>query len=301
MPELSVVIPVYDRRLLVERALRSVFAQELAPAEVIVVDDGSSDDTADRAAALGATVIRHDVNRGKSAARNTGLEAAQSDWVAFLDADDEWLPWHVATLWPERDGHVLVGAGMLAVGEGAEPRLFAWPGSRRELVTSPPAISLPENKLQPSSLIARREAALAAGGFPSYDYAEDLHLWLRMLEHGTGLVLPVVTALYHLHDEQATAYKPRMRDARRQVVTDFKDRPWCTSTVLARHEAAIEWDAARDDLANGAPRARTLTRLARGLASPARLAGLLALLRYRFALRRASRREAELLSRRRPA
>lgn len=299
--DLTVVIPAFNRPQLVERALRSVFAQEAKPHAVLVVDDGSSDDTADRAEALGATVVRHGDNRGKSAARNTGLERAATEWVAFLDADDEWLPWHLATLWPQRDDHVLVGGAMLSTGGTGPARLIAWGGNRPQVIDAPPAVSLPENRLQPSSVLARRQAALDAGGFPPYDYAEDMHLWMRMLEHGTALVVPVVTALYHLHEEQATAYKPRMREARREVVADLSGRPWFTESFLARHEAAIAWDAARDDVANGAPRGRAILRLGRELASPTRAAALASLLRFRYALRRASAREAEALERRRPA
>jgi hypothetical protein len=174
------------------------------------------------------------------------------------------------------------------------PRLFSWPGPETEVFASPAAVSLPENKVSTSSALARKQTVIDAGGFPPTGYAEDLHLWLRMLERGSGLALPVVTAIYHFHDEQATSDPSRMWDARRLVITDYADRPWCTPSVVARHEAAIAWDTAR---ASG----RTVKGLVGALASPARAAGLGALLRYRYALRRASRRAAATLDGRRPA
>src|SRR3954469_17155942 len=104
----SVVIPAYRRAAMAERAVRSAFAQRRPPAEVIVVDDASGDDTAARVEAAGARVVVHDRNRGRGAARNSGLRAAANDWVALLDSDDAWLPEHLTTLWPARDDHLLL-------------------------------------------------------------------------------------------------------------------------------------------------------------------------------------------------
>src|SRR3954464_2844452 len=90
----SVVIAAYNRADMLRRAIASVRAQRPAvPAEIVVVDDASSDATADVAEVLGATVVRHPVNRGESAARNSAIEAAAQPWIAVLDSDDEWLPW----------------------------------------------------------------------------------------------------------------------------------------------------------------------------------------------------------------
>ncbi len=89
----SVVIPAYNAGKSLGRAIDSVLAQTHHPDEIIVVDDGSTDNTADVAHGYGDKVrfIRQE-NAGASVARNTGIEAAASEWIAFLDADDEWLP-----------------------------------------------------------------------------------------------------------------------------------------------------------------------------------------------------------------
>src|SRR5580698_3310993 len=89
--KISVVIPAYNAAHFLPRCLNSVFAQTLQPAEVIVVDDGSTDDSADVARKLGARVVSR-LNGGLSAARNTGVHNSSSEWVALLDADDMWSP-----------------------------------------------------------------------------------------------------------------------------------------------------------------------------------------------------------------
>ncbi len=89
----SVVVPTYNRAHLLERALRSVIPQCGPRDEVIVADDGSTDDTATVVEAFGGPVrLLRLPHRGAGAARNAGIEAARGDLVAFLDSDDEWLP-----------------------------------------------------------------------------------------------------------------------------------------------------------------------------------------------------------------
>lgn len=91
----SVVIPTHNRRRLAERAIASVLAQELPADEVIVVDDGSTDDTAEVLGRRTDIVFVSQPNGGAASARNTGWRAASHPWVAFLDSDDEWRPDHL--------------------------------------------------------------------------------------------------------------------------------------------------------------------------------------------------------------
>ena len=88
---LTVIIPAYNAGLYIEEALRSVFAQGYRPVEVIVVDDGSTDDTAARVKSF-ASEVRYvfQKNAGAAVARNYGVELARGDYFAFLDADDRW-------------------------------------------------------------------------------------------------------------------------------------------------------------------------------------------------------------------
>ena len=91
--EVSVIIPAYNAGEFLARALDSVIAQTRSADEIIVVDDGSADDTGMVAKGYGAQVkYIYQENAGASAARNAGIKAAQHEWIAFLDGDDEWLP-----------------------------------------------------------------------------------------------------------------------------------------------------------------------------------------------------------------
>jgi glycosyltransferase involved in cell wall biosynthesis len=94
-PTVSVVIPTHNRKDKLFEALRSVLAQTCSPNEIIVVDDCSTDGTADvDFTKLSPTIklVRHTNNRGGSAARNTGVQNASGTWIALLDADDLWMP-----------------------------------------------------------------------------------------------------------------------------------------------------------------------------------------------------------------
>src|ERR1700751_873927 len=93
MPTVSVIIPTFNRGKLVVNAIRSVLCQTYRDYEIIVVDDGSTDDTAE---ALTPYMDRiqyvYQVNQGTSAAKNKGIQLARGRWISVLDSDDLWLP-----------------------------------------------------------------------------------------------------------------------------------------------------------------------------------------------------------------
>ena len=93
-PQVSVVIPTYNRAHILGRAIDSVLQQTHRDLELIIVDDGSSDGTAALVRGIEDPRVRyvHQQNRGVSAARNRGIAEARAEWLAFLDSDDEWLP-----------------------------------------------------------------------------------------------------------------------------------------------------------------------------------------------------------------
>ncbi|MGC8603005.1 MAG: glycosyltransferase family 2 protein, partial [Desulfomonilaceae bacterium] len=98
MSLVSVIIPTYNRAHLIERAVNSVLEQTYDKLEIIVVDDGSTDNTGNVLSQLQdgdsrVRYIRHETNKGSQSARNTGIRNARGDYVAFLDSDDEWLPY----------------------------------------------------------------------------------------------------------------------------------------------------------------------------------------------------------------
>ena len=99
-PAISIVIPLYNKEPHIARALNSVLAQTFQDFEVVIVDDGSTDNSAEVVKKFEDFRIRliQQENRGVSVARNRGIEAARAELIAFLDADDEWLPQHLETI-----------------------------------------------------------------------------------------------------------------------------------------------------------------------------------------------------------
>lgn len=94
-PKISVIIPTYNRAHLISRAIQSVLDQTYRDLEIIVVDDGSADNTEEVIKSFKNEKIRylqHNKNKGASAARNTGIRASRGEYIAFQDSDDEWFP-----------------------------------------------------------------------------------------------------------------------------------------------------------------------------------------------------------------
>jgi glycosyltransferase involved in cell wall biosynthesis len=284
----SVVIPAFNRARLLPDALDSVERQRpLRPAEVIVVDDGSSDDTAAVAKRRGARVIRHRERCGAAAARNSGFAAVTQPWVALLDSDDEWLPHHLATLWRHRAGRVLVSGAALACGEDAtQSRYHGIPGRHPRLLPTPAAIVWPENSIATSGTLVRTDAVRAAGGFDaSLPHAEDFDLWIRLLENRPGLAVPVVVYRWRSHPGQTSKGSAAPRRVQREIVRAYAGRPWWNERLEQRRLAAAEWDDLRLALAQGrrTAAARSVVWL---LVRPVRVGGVLGLLVWRWRLRR---------------
>lgn len=184
MPSVSVVIPAYNAAEFLERAIGSVLKQDHRPIEIVVVDDGSSDGTADIAARHGPLVrlFRHDLTQGPSKARNRGILESQGDVVAFLDADDEWTPGHVS-----RNVHILGRNPQVmwscssfrrqwASGKIVNSHVPLW-GSRDWLGN----VFAPSGLLCTCSLLIRRTVFDEVGLFDeTLRRAEDWDLWIRI-------------------------------------------------------------------------------------------------------------------------
>jgi hypothetical protein len=287
----TAVVPAYEAAGTLPRALESVLAQRPAgPAEVLVVDDGSRDAGARVARELGATVLVHDRNRGLAAARNTAVGAATQPWLAFLDADDEWLPHHLATLWSVREGHDLVAGSALAWGQDVPRSKFHGAVRAREIVVRSPAVLLAsENYLPVSAALARTDAVRAAGGFRPHRGVEDLDLWVRLVEHLPALVVPAVTVVYHLHAGQMSGDKTSMHASHLAVVAAHAGAPWWSPELAERYRGALAWDHAATARAAGRHR-QALGILVRTLLAPTRARGLMAFVARRLLARREAAR-----------
>ena len=168
-PEVSVIIPTYNRARVLRRGVESVLAQTYQDFEVIVVDDASSDDTQDVLLKITdprLRLIRHETNRGATAARNSGIEVATGVFVAFQDSDDEWLPEKLAkqmALFQANPSASVVYSGMLR--NEADGTVYI-PGPQirtreGDLLDS----LLYENFVGTPSMVVRRECLEETGGF----------------------------------------------------------------------------------------------------------------------------------------
>ena len=190
---ISVVIPLYNKEAEVERALRSVIEQSLAPREIIVVDDGSTDGSR---AIVERIIAKHpdaDIrliaqpNGGVSAARNRGIAEAKGDYIALLDADDMWLTGYIAEVCRLMEYYPDADAYSTAFDIVSDTQRVA-----ACVPTAEGYIDIAEEALQrrypiiPSTATLRREAVLRAGGFPEgMRIGEDQWLWVRMVQQGS--------------------------------------------------------------------------------------------------------------------
>ena len=181
----SVVIPLYNKRPYVRRAVDSVFAQTHRAFELIVVDDGSTDGGHEALASVADARFRlvRQANAGEGAARNRGVAEAREDWVAFLDADDLWLPGHLAET--ARIIEAFPDSGFVATGV----REIADIGELNAVAKTRPNIRRVDyfleasrgiGRVHPSNVSVRRAALIEIGGFGPFKAGADLDCWARL-------------------------------------------------------------------------------------------------------------------------
>jgi len=210
-PLVSVIIPTYNYGEFLGEAVHSVQAQSYATREIIIVDDGSTDDTQGIVRTFGDDVryVRQ-ANAGPSVARNNGIEHARGDFVGFLDADDLWLPEKLAkqmALFDQLGASVgLIGTGTYDKFDGAGERIEEKLLPQRKNVTVDKTALLMRNHIACSSALVRRSCLEHVGGFDNtLRYCEDWDLWLRISRHYDVAV--VDEPLVHRKQHHASASK----------------------------------------------------------------------------------------------
>jgi glycosyltransferase involved in cell wall biosynthesis len=201
-PRVSVVIPVRNGERTIARAIESAFAQKFGgPIEIVVVNDGSTDHTSEVLACYASRIrIISLPPSGVSMARNAGVKASTGEYIAFLDADDEWLPDKLARVVPlldEAPEAVLVyhnGAKVDLNGQIQEDSIF---DDNHSAMSFEELLNPVEYKgtIYPSMVVMRRVAFDACGGFNEQMTAcEDHYLWIRAREGGEFRFVPEVLA-----------------------------------------------------------------------------------------------------------
>jgi len=245
MPSCACIIPTYNRPQQTIEAVQSVRAQTLHDLDCIVVDDGSTDDTAERLAILDDSrlrIVRQD-HRGVAAARNHGVALASSPWIAFLDSDDRWLPRKL-----ERQMAYMAANPSLRISQTDE----IW--IRRGMRVNPMkkhrkragdlfVSSLELCVISPSAVLLARSLFDEVGGFDeTFAVCEDYDLWLRITCCETVGFLPEsLVVKYGGHEDQLSRSTPvmdrcriraiekilrsgRLNEAQRQAAIDELDR-----------------------------------------------------------------------------
>lgn len=264
-PDVDVVIPLFNKAPYVEQAILSVLEQSCPVATVVVADDASTDDGAERAEALARTdprvrVLRSSelTPRGASAARNRGIAAGQAELVAFLDADDYWdrdkLAARVGLLRDPTIGTVHCGARQ--VDEGGQVLSVTLPPA-----PPPPSQMFDEVRLarygvtgSASAVVCRRAVLKEAGPFPEHiDFGEDWDMWSRLAAVSGFAAVPapltnvrvLPTMSRTMLPEESFAKWLRVFDRWQDDERFMRKAEWEARSFAARHQISMLPDLTR--------------------------------------------------------
>ena len=236
----SVVIPAYQAEHTINRAIKSILKQTLLPAEIVVIDDGSDDRTLEIVeglrAEMGGIYLRflNQNHGGAGSARNKGVSIATSSFVAFLDADDEWLPTKLERSIEElvKSKGVLVAHNYILCDKLGQKKIIN-KCSKNYLLDSDPYVGLyKRGYIATSSVVVRRDAIIDAGGFDeNLSTGQDFSLWLSILKK-PGMYFHVFEdslLIYHITEGSITSYTNRRLECTLKIAKKFlsslKGRP----------------------------------------------------------------------------
>jgi hypothetical protein len=255
----SVVIPVYNGARYIRRAVESALAQDAPGGEVIVVDDGSIDESGAIARSIDPSVVvlRHDRNQGQSAARNTGIQHARGEFIVLLDSDDWWSSSKVGkqlTLFDARQQLVAVFSDFSSV--DVEGNRVGWQGGILEqlpklgvslelfkagyYVLGGPvleALILHTSFIHSSTIMIRRSAFDRVGMFSLQQqrYYEDLEMWLRITQAGPiGFIAENLTTIESRPDSMGHRVIPMLENGT-QLYSELPIRFPNLSPKVIRH------------------------------------------------------------------
>lgn len=223
-PLVSVVIPVYNRAKTVRRAIESVLTQDYSNIEVVVVDDGSTDGSQAIVNGLGdprVVLIQHPVNRGVSAARNTGIFASTGEFLAFQDSDDEWLSGklsaQIRALQSADPQCVLVYCTKVVYGRDSarqfgRRRVACVPSPEQRDLAGDLRLSLIKGtSISPQTMLMRSQSVRAIGGFDTLIYgAEEWDFCQRLAQQGTFAFVDEPLVNTYIQDDSISKFNPRV-------------------------------------------------------------------------------------------
>lgn len=270
-PRVSIIVPTYNRARVVGRALDSILSQTYTDYEILVVDDGSKDDTR---AALEPYMDRiryiHQENQGASAARNRGLQEAQGEIIAFLDSDDAWYPEKLAKQIAHLDQHpeisILACHSRQEIGRHVRED-FQNAESQYQLFLWRP---FPSNM---SRYVVRRECIEKCGLMDvSLHGPEDKEFWLRLMKAGYRFdYLPEPLVIYYVSEDSISLHPNRMLAGEKIICERYVDtieNTWTRRVLRSKFRAKSFWAAALNFHAQGKRGTSCLYLLKSMLANP---------------------------------
>lgn len=228
-PLVTALIPTYNRAAYVTKAIDSALAQTWPSVEVLVINDGSPDNTDEVLAAYGDKIrVVNQANAGLSRARNAGIEQAKGEFIALLDDDDIWLPQRLSIQMPHMlanpDVGLIGGAARLIDSDG-EPVGTHTPRTGEPIEVRPKAL-FTANRISCPTALVRRSALFEAGLFdPDITYAEDYAMWLKISERHRILTCREQVALYRVWSNNMTH------------ANNADKARWISSHILVRERA----------------------------------------------------------------
>ncbi len=245
--KVSVVIPTYNRAAYLVEAIQSVLAQTFRDFEIVIVDDGSTDNTADVVKTINDSRLHYifQENRGVSAALNTGWRAAGGEYIGILGSDDMWLPTCLQELVQTLETSPHLGV-VYARAQGMDARgepLTQLVGARERFAGETLKSLVYGDFVCPIAVVIRRAALERVGGYDESLIAnEDWDLWLRLAPYyGIGYV-PRVLARYRFHTQNLTrtdsSRMERLMQDRVRVLDKFFAQPNVPEDAMSVHDLA---------------------------------------------------------------
>ncbi|RCU45201.1 glycosyltransferase [Corallincola holothuriorum] len=239
-PKVSVIIPTYNRAEFILEAIHSVFAQDYTNIEIIIIDDGSTDETAELLAPYieqGKVLYRYQENQRQCVARNNAMSIATGELWCFLDSDNRWLPGKLKTqvtyMQTNPSVDIVYGDNQLIDDEG---KITSQKNMRRHSGRIYPEM-LRDNCVSMNTVMARAECFKRHGTFdPSFKVADDYELWLRLSAHYEFIYLPIFFAQYRVMEDQISSDKERRFLSNERALMKFQQQ----NPNLLRQS---EWDA----------------------------------------------------------
>ncbi len=238
-PEVSVIIPTYNRAHLLKRAIESVLRQSFDDFELIVVDDASPDNTPEVVESIDDGRIRYvrlKKNSGGPVARNTGIKKARGRFIALLDDDDEWLPHRLEVQIKKfeelgREFGVVYGGFYYISQQDGRILGKRLPQFRGDVYKQ----FLKENFVGSPTLLIRRECFKRAGLFdPKLTSSQDWDMWLRIAKHYKFDYVDEIVAKYYVHGRQISFNMKKYIPGRERFIHKHPDIRW-NPRILSIH------------------------------------------------------------------